>query len=1496
MIDLANLSASVLMWSDLPFWEIVIKSTLALAMAALTCQVLRNHSAALRHRVWVVGLVASLLVPIASYSFPRLLIPVLPTSATTLVATLDTKQTVSVDDESTDYPDTTQGSFANRVTPKSTEGKNRTNNAAVPATVDRQPETHRVNLFRRLPIQQLLAFTWLLGSALGSTSFLVLLVIQRVRLGRLKTIEDADWVAAVAIAAKQIGLQRHVDTLQSNATSVPAVVGVLAPSLVIPANWRTWSQSQRHCVLLHELAHIKRCDVAAQLLGRLTLLVYWFNPLVWYANSHLRVERELASDDCVLRAGQAASDYAEQLLRTLRTYRPAPFEIGVAMAHSARLDQRVVAILDPQRPRDTAGLRFTFLLSFAAATLVCTVGSMTLTSQAAGPGPQPVAAAIKPSPLWLENYAVEFPGTLPVSVAFSSAGKTLLTGDTSGEIMTLNLAHENPTYRWKTNVGGSHAAVAYSADHTKVYATTKDGSVILDATTGKEQERIKASVSDPIAIAAFPDKTIAEGVLRHQLVLGHPGGYSVESWLDGKLADTRGTIETSTVPKDANPTDEAAMPLAVDPKGRSAIMTGPIDATGESGGVKGSNVVWAYVCGDYQEGSPGNRILVGHTATVVSAAWSKEGGAAATGDADGRVIIWDAKTMKESRRMELGGRIAALAISDDGARIAAYVLGKQGEVYLWDTAKHVEGMKPIHTELSDFAGPQAFASLAFSPDGKHLAGCAIDKKGLTRPGELVGKVRVWELVANPKAQPAPKQSYTKDLPDEHSASFVMLNNESLLMPASKEGAVDLRRISDGLIQARIELGKFIIGGVKMSSDRKWFAIEQRTLGDDVATGTPSQPFDVGIYAAPILFKATIPGCSQLLDIASVDKVAVVRDKQIEVWDATTAKKLKTAPFKYPQIDAAAFSPDGKLLAISARNDLVLWRLEQDTHERIELSRAVGSLAFSPNGKLLAEGPSPGKDIQIRDLESKKVELTLANDASREMDIAQLTFTQGGRVLVACDDISLDKKMLLPHRIYIWDTVDGSLAHQIEVPAGLPKSCEVSPNGRHLVVAIEDSEGMKLRGWRLDGRERTISDDAAEPPAVPAPNPPDKAAEKPATKSTTVRGKVVDDATGEPIGKLIIQGGKFEPADPKNVTWGYSEGRSSARDGSFSTTIQWGEGWTARILADGYIPQPVITLAPPSDKDEVDVLIRLKQGPRVRGVVLDHAGRPMKDAAVFAIGPTGLNLAGGNSADNESQGVRTDSEGRFEIMAGAATSLAISQAAFDAWPAVIPTKGDVTVRLPEPARINLELNIDGADKESEIFYQLLTQDRPEFKGLRIEREVQMANPSTLSLPALPPGRYQLSRNVMTNLGEIGFGSMLDRQFFELKAGETKTIDFVREKGARVRGKVTWPTNVELMGTVISVQSEKAQKGPFDEHEWRTTYASQAAAKDGEFHTERILPGKYILVAEAYLPLTPEQKMRSGVISPSLRAQVEIEVPMIGELTVGDLALKAAQAGE
>jgi beta-lactamase regulating signal transducer with metallopeptidase domain len=401
--------------------------------------------------------------------------------------------------------------------------------------------------------------------------------------------------------------------------------------------------------------------------------------------------------------------------------------------------------------------------------------------------------------------------------------------------------------------------------------------------------------------------------------------------------------------------------------------------------------------------------------------------------------------------------------------------------------------------------------------------------------------------------------------------------------------------------------------------------------------------------------------------------------------------------------------------------------------------------------------------------------------------------------------------------------------------------------------------------------------------------------KPDATTVTVRGKAVDDETGEPVSPIIVQAGKFDPADPTKVTWGFSESRSGATDGSFSATVRWAEGWTARILAAGYAPQPVLQAAPPAGKNEIEVVIRLKRGRLVRGRVLDSKGQPVQGAAVFAIGPTGLNLAGGKAwtswgePDPAPKPVLTDEAGRFELPAGEAQRLAVSCSLIDAWQSPIAEEGETAIRLTEAAHVEIQFDIEGAAKESEIFFQLLTDVTPGFNGLRCEHTRKITNGGKLILPALPPGKYQFCRQVMNRLSEVGIGAMLERQFVELKSGQTHTISFVRPKGARVRGKVISPPGVQLMGILVSIESETAKKGPFDNNEWTTTFASQTAGEDGSFLTERISPGTYVLKAEAYIPLTPEQRVRTGIIGPTYRAVAKIDVPDSGELVVPGLSL-------
>jgi len=366
-----------------------------------------------------------------------------------------------------------------------------------------------------------------------------------------------------------------------------------------------------------------------------------------------------------------------------------------------------------------------------------------------------------------------------------------------------------------------------------------------------------------------------------------------------------------------------------------------------------------------------------------------------------------------------------------------------------------------------------------------------------------------------------------------------------------------------------------------------------------------------------------------------------------------------------------------------------------------------------------------------------------------------------------------------------------------------------------------------------------------------------------------------------------------------VTWGYHETRSGRKDGRFSETVRWPEGWTARILADGYIPQPVLKRPPLPGQDVIEVVIRLKRGKRVEGRVLDHEGRPVKGAAVFAIGPTGLNLARGKAwksvgeSDEENRRARpvhTDEYGCFKLPAGSATRLAVSCHALDAWPLEIPKEGEAVVRLPAPATVSIRYDIEGAAAEAKIGYQLLNHRMPGFKGLESSHNRTVGNGGRLDLTAMTPGKYQFWRVQRHRMADYGTGAMLDRQFVELQPGKTTALNFVRRNGARLRGKVIWPKEKKLTGVIVSVKSTDKEKDPFSDHMWQTTYASTMAADDGSFQTERIVPGRYLLTAEGYVPMTEQQRYSTGWIRPALTAEATIDVPVSGDVTLPDLELQ------
>ena len=100
-----------------------------------------------------------------------------------------------------------------------------------------------------------------------------------------------------------------------------AVIGLLrARRIVVPTDMTArYPEAEIRGILLHELAHIRRRDLPRNWLALGVVALHWFNPLVWWAASRLRAERELICDAIALRGlhDRDRAHYGRALIRTV---------------------------------------------------------------------------------------------------------------------------------------------------------------------------------------------------------------------------------------------------------------------------------------------------------------------------------------------------------------------------------------------------------------------------------------------------------------------------------------------------------------------------------------------------------------------------------------------------------------------------------------------------------------------------------------------------------------------------------------------------------------------------------------------------------------------------------------------------------------------------------------------------------------------------------------------------------------------------------------------------------------------------------------------------------------------------------------------------------------------------------------------------------------------------------------------------------------------------
>jgi HEAT repeat protein/beta-lactamase regulating signal transducer with metallopeptidase domain len=350
--------------------DFALKGTAILVLAfAAEHMLIRKTSAATRHLVWFLALLAVVVLPMATNLLPEWRVPLMPgilVRGSALQAGTSAQPAAAI---------------ANAETPKQFGDKLLENAGAPEITPPVKGHSSFVDLYDPLAglthKAEAVPFRTSGGSLLGTphwsfwifaawfTGFMV--VLFRLLVGAIgaylllitsRKKLDVDLPAAVSRIAEVMGVRRRVRLLISDHMPLPKSGGILFPVIILPAIALEWEEERRSLVLMHEMAHIKRWDILTLMVSRFACALNWFNPLVWMAHLRMRNEMENACDDLVINSGIVPSSYALHLAEIARSLMPLrPSWASAAMAHRCSLKDRLLAILNPAANRRPFRLR-----------------------------------------------------------------------------------------------------------------------------------------------------------------------------------------------------------------------------------------------------------------------------------------------------------------------------------------------------------------------------------------------------------------------------------------------------------------------------------------------------------------------------------------------------------------------------------------------------------------------------------------------------------------------------------------------------------------------------------------------------------------------------------------------------------------------------------------------------------------------------------------------------------------------------------------------------------------------------------------------------------------------------------------------------------------------------------------------------------------------------------------------------------------------------------